>query len=113
MNANVRKFATVFGLCVIIASLGSGCATQVDRMPMSEQDLDFFIPDCRRKAQQVAMLQSMRPTPNEKVSAGLTNMAQFWTSVSDSQNYELRRSIASGGIEKQINWNLQLLKQCS
>jgi hypothetical protein len=112
MTFNVRRFATVFGLCVTIASLGSGCATQVNRMPMSEHDLNFFIPDCKRKHEQVAMLQSMRQTSNEKMSAALTNMFQFWTAFSEPNNYELRQSVASGGINKQINWNLQHLKYC-
>lgn len=112
MHTNARRYATVFGLCVTIVSLGSGCASSVNRMPMSETDLNFFMPDCARKHEQVAMLQSMRQSSDEKLSAGLTNMLKFWTSVSDPQNYVLRRSIATGGIDKQINWNLEHLKHC-
>lgn len=112
MTVNVHRFAIVFGLCVTIASLGSGCATQVNRMPMAEQDLNFFMPDCARKHEQVAMLQSMRQSRDEKMSAAVTNMAKFWTSITDPQAYSLRHSIATGGIDKQINWNLQHLKYC-
>lgn len=79
---------------------------------MSEQDLNFFQPDCSRKEQQIRMLQSMRQTDDEQMAAALTNITQFWTSISDPAAYERRRSIASGGINKQINWNLQHLKYC-
>ena len=114
MHVSDRKFATVFGLCVTIVSLCSGCAvTNVSRMPMSERDLNFFHPNCRIKEQQIAMLQSMRQSEDEMLFAGLGNIGNFWTSITDPDGYQRRQEIASGAINKQINWNLQHLKHCS
>ena len=47
----MRKFVTVFGTCVITASLFSGCATEPrpDRIPMTTADLNHYRIDCSRK----------------------------------------------------------------
>lgn len=107
-----RKSGTVFGLCVIIASLCSGCATQVNRMPMSAQDLNYFQVDCRRKEQQVAMLQSMRQTSDEQASAVFTNAFTPWRAITDPIAYQRRHEIGSGTTNRQINYNLHLLSYC-
>ena len=79
---------------------------------MSERDLNFFQPNCRIKEQQIAMLQSMRQSEDEMLFAGLGNIGNFWTSITDPDGYQRRQEIASGAINKQINWNLQHLKHC-
>ena len=66
MNEVVDKFARVFGACVIIVSLCSGCATGTPAArPMTASDLDTFVPDCKIKDQQRAFLESMRLTPDD------------------------------------------------
>lgn len=62
----VDKFARVFGVCVIIVSLFSGCATGTPpAQPMTARDLDNFVPNCKIKDQQRAFLESMRLTPDD------------------------------------------------
>jgi hypothetical protein len=66
MNEVVDKFARVFGACVIIVSLCSGCATGTPpARPMTASDLDTFVPNCKIKDQQRAFLESMRLTPDD------------------------------------------------
>ena len=94
MNEVAHKFARVFGVCAIVVSLCSGCATQPGSIPMTYEDLNYFQPDCRIAVQQRAMLESMRRTRDEQALDQLT----FW----DRQ----------GNINKQINYNLHLLRYC-
>jgi hypothetical protein len=66
MKEAVDRFARVFGACVIIVSLCSGCATGTPpARPMMATDLDTFVPDCKIKNQQRAFLESMRLTPDD------------------------------------------------
>jgi hypothetical protein len=66
MQSAVDKFARVFGACVIIVSLCSGCATGTPpARPMTASDLDNFVPNCKIKDQQRAFLESMRLTPDD------------------------------------------------
>jgi hypothetical protein len=106
------KLGTVFGLCVIIVSLCSGCATQVDRVPMAAQDLNYFRIDCKRKQQQVVMLQSMRQTADEQAAAAFTNAFTPWRVITDPNGYQRRYEIGTGEINRQINYNLHLLSYC-
>ena len=97
MQEVVDKFARVFGACVILASLCSGCASRgtPGAQPMAYEDLNYFQVDCKIAVQQRAMLESMRQTRDEVALDRLT----FWD----------RR----GNINKQINYNLFLLRYCS
>ena len=75
MRDTVPRFASVYGVCVTLAILlTTGCST-VQRTPMAFVDLDHFKVDCRKKGEQIAFLQSMRPTPDEKLFAGVTVVA--------------------------------------
>ena len=68
MNAPGQKFAIVFGLCVIIASLCSGCATGApSASTVSLYDINYFQPDCRIKEQQMHFLQSLRRGRDDKL----------------------------------------------
>jgi hypothetical protein len=97
MKEVVDKFARVFGACVIIVSLCSGCASQgtPGARPMAYQDLNYFQVDCRIAVQQRAMLMSMRQTRDEITLDQLT----FWD--------------RKGNINRQIDYNLFLLRYCS
>ena len=97
MQEVVDKFARVFGVCVTLVSLCSGCATGVpSAAPMHAHELNHFQVDCRIADKQRAMLESMRPTPDEIVLNKLNPFAD-----------------KTGDIVTQINYNLFLLKYCN
>ena len=109
------KFAIVFGLCVTIASLSSGCATSPspDRTPWSIHDLDYnFRLDCSRKQEQIAMLQSMRQSRDESFEAHLRVFLQPWRVVTDSANHQIDVELAYGNPNKYINYHINQLRYC-
>lgn len=116
MNTNRARSAIAFGACVTIAGLLNGCAYTVDtpvhRVPMSAVDLNYFQPDCRIKQHQVEMLQSMRQSGDEQLAAHAKNVTHFWQRYTNPDEHRRRSEIASGEINRQINYNLQLLRQC-
>ena len=93
------RSVVVFGTCVIAASLFSGCATsRPDRVPMAHDQLNHFVRDCRQKANQVAMLQNMRQTRDERTMA--------------AQHRQLQ-DIGSGQTNWYIDYHLQMLaREC-
>lgn len=76
------KFAKNFGTFAIIASLCSGCASVVptaDPRYMSVEQLGMFVPDCRIRDQQLAMLMSQYTTNRDELAfswRGLIGEAQ-------------------------------------
>ena len=106
----VPRFASAFGTCVILATLlTTGCST-VQRTPMGFADLDGFQIDCRRRGEQMAFLQSMRPTNDEKLFAGFGAMLQPWTYLSDPYAQDSRRVLSTGRSEWLINQKLMELR---
>jgi hypothetical protein len=95
MQSAVDKFARVFGACVITVSLCSGCATGTPTAQPHAQDLNYFQVDCKIVGQQRALLESMRPTPDEIAWNKLNPFAEKY-----------------GDINTQINYNLFLLSYC-
>jgi len=92
MKEVAHKFARVSGACVILVSLCSGCASGTpSARPMAYEDLNYFQVDCRIAVQQRTMLESMRRTRDEAA---------------------LDRMFGDGNINKQINYNLHLLRYC-
>ena len=82
-----RKSAVVSGICVTLAILCSGCATTTGSQPMRFADLNSFQINCNRRAEQMAMLQSMRSTPDDRLFALLSNTVQPWKQFSDPEQY--------------------------
>jgi hypothetical protein len=96
MQEAVDKFARVFGACVIIVSLCSGCATGTPAArPMLANDLNHFQVDCKIVDQQRALLESMRPSQEEIAWNKLNPFAE-----------------KHGDIITQINFNLNRLNYC-
>ena len=92
MKDSVVKFARVFGASAILVSLCSGCATGTPTGgAMAYEDLDHFQVNCKIAVQQRIMLESMRQTRDEQA---------------------LNRLLGTGDINKQINYNLFLLRYC-
>ncbi len=96
----VDKFARVFGACVILVSLCSGCASRgtPSATVMTHEQLRYFQIDCKIKNQQMAMLESMRLTPDE----------QFIASMKEINPFEPRTS----NINRSIDWHQHMLAYC-
>jgi hypothetical protein len=114
MTKSAVSSAIVCGLFVTIAALCSGCATQPPpyRVPMSTVDLNYFRPDCSVKAQQVAMLQSMRLSADERFSARMRLSLQPWTIVTNGQVWAVNYDMAHGNPNKYIDYHLNQLRYC-
>jgi hypothetical protein len=90
MNEVADRFARVFGACVIIASLCSGCATGTPAArPMVTSDLDHFQIDCRIKDQQRAFLESMRLTPDDVFFNKIDVFEEKYGDVNSKVNFYL------------------------
>ena len=81
-----RNFAVVSGICATLAILCSGCST-VGSQPMRFSDLDNFQINCNRRTEQMALLQSMRSTHDDRLFALLSNTVQPWKQFSDPEQY--------------------------
>ena len=82
-----HKSKLVSGICVTLAILCSGCATTTGSQPMRFADLDNFQINCKRRTEQIALLQSMRSTPDDRLFALLSNTVQPWKQFSDPEQY--------------------------
>lgn len=99
-----RKSRIAFGAFVIIASVFStGCAT---RHPMPVADLEYFQIDCRIKHQQVAWLQSMRTTPDDRLLAGVANILAPWKVITDPHGRYQKNAMHIGQSDWLINQHL-------
>ena len=110
MRDTVPRFASVYGICVTLAILlTTGCST-VQRTPMGFADLDHFKVNCKKKAEQIAFLQSMRPTNDEKLFAGLSTIFQPWNYIVDPYGHDSNRAVSTGRSEWVINQLLMELR---
>ena len=110
MRDTVPRFASVYGTCVtLVILLTTGCST-VQRTPMGFADLDGFQIDCRRRGEQMAFLQSMRPTNDEKLFAGFGAMLQPWNYIVDPYGHDSKRAVSTGRSEWLINQKLMELR---
>jgi hypothetical protein len=90
MKEAVDKFARVFGACVIIVSLCSGCASGTPpAKPMIASDLDHFQIDCRIKDKQRAFLESMRLTPDDVFFNKMNVFEEKYGDVNSKVNFYL------------------------
>lgn len=72
MNSIVDRFVLKFGICVIFASLLSGCASNGAYGPrrtvmVDPDELKWFSPNCALKAEQTRWLLSLRPTDDDQL----------------------------------------------
>jgi hypothetical protein len=111
MNKIAPRSAAVFGICVIAVSLFSGCAAtgRADRIPMREVDLKNWHHDCKHKTEQVAMLQQMRQTPDERAIAKLSNAVTPWTKYTNPDQHRENRMQGMGQNNWYIDYHLLLL----
>lgn len=94
-----------FGAFVIIVSVSlSACAT--DSTVMSAQELEYFEIDCARRAEQVAFLESQRPTAVDRQDARIENFFKPWRWFTDRNGFTANGSIGTGQQEWIINQKL-------
>ena len=79
---------------------------------MNRADLNYFQIDCKRKEEQIAMLQSMRVTPEEQFEAQMRVALKPYEIVTDRNAYITNHNIAYGNVNKYINHKLRLLSEC-
>jgi hypothetical protein len=91
-----------FGVFVITASamllLLSGCAAPAGRM--SHRDLDTFVVDCRKKAEQIRFIESQYAGHDAKAGAMMAQFVMPWTLVTDPEGTRQTYQITNG----QYNW---------
>lgn len=114
MNKTVLLSKNVFGLCVIIASLCSGCATAPDRarVPMHVNDLNSYQVACKDRKNQVEQLQSMRTDANEELAARFRIMFQPWRMWTDPAAHDSDVSVGWGNTNMYVNHKMSMLSLC-
>jgi hypothetical protein len=105
-----RNYGVVSGICVTLAILCSGCATTTGTQPMRFADLDSFQINCKRRPEQIALLQSMRSTPDDRLFALLSNTVQPWKQFSNPEQYRENAIRGLGRSDWVINQKLMELR---
>ena len=105
------KSKHVSGIFVTLAILCSGCAS-TSQQPMAAYDLDYFQVTCSQKAQQIAMLQSMRSTRDDRLFARASNALQPWLIITNPGQYNENISRGSNRTDWLLNQKLMELAQC-
>jgi len=100
-------------LVIISMLFGISVTTAVAREPMNINDLDHFQVDCTIKQEQIQLLQSIRPTGNEKLVARFKKNFMPWQAITDGSKFKKNNNVGSGGYDWIINQHLHTLKtQC-
>ena len=105
----LRKSKVVSGICVTLAILCSGCATSRSQ-PMSFAELDYFQINCAQRTQQIALLQSMRSTPDDRLFARASNALQPWRAYTNPDQYRDNAYQGYGRSDWVINQKLMELR---
>lgn len=100
-----RKSVAVFGICATLAILCSGCASPRSE-PMGFVDLDSFQIDCSKRTQQIAFLQSMRSTPDDRLFARASNALQPWLPYTNPEQHYNNAVRGHGRTDWVINQKL-------
>ena len=100
-----RNFVGVSGICVTLAILCSGCAAPRSE-PMGFADLDSFQIDCSRRTEQIALLQSMRSTPDDRLVARASNAIQPWLAYTNPEQHYNNANRGYGRADWVINQKL-------
>lgn len=79
---------------------------------MNYNDLEWFAVDCKYKTEQIAMLQSMRPTKDERLFARLESEMFFWEKYVSPDKHAQRHQLSSKRIDWLINQHLLRLREC-
>jgi len=105
---NIRhKSAHVFGICVTLAIL---CSHAHAAPPMDFTDLDYFQIDCSRRTEQIAFLQSLRSTADDRLLARATNSLMPWRMFTNPSAYYNNAAQGSNRTDWVINQKLIALR---
>ena len=105
---NIRpKSAHVSGICVTLAILCSGATAAP---PVDFTDLDYFQIDCSRRAEQIAFLQSLRSTADDRLFARATNALMPWRMFTNPAAYNNNAAQGSSRTDWVINQKLMALR---
>ena len=91
MCRRTREHCGLFAITVIV--FVSGCSVAPQKMGFD--DLDTFVVDCSRKAEQLAFISSQRTTRGEQVNAGLENFFMPWRIVTNPDAYYMNATLNS------------------
>jgi len=109
MNTS-RKSRLVFGMFAMLAILCSGCSTT---KPMGYNDVNYYQMDCAKKNEQIAMLNSMRSSRDDRAMAKLRNIFQPWLQITDPTEYTNNYYQGTGRTDAYIDYKIQdLLTFC-
>lgn len=79
-------------------------------MPMNDNDLNHFVGDCSRKAEQVAWLQSLRNSDAQRLGARAEVMLTPWRWITNPEEQRRVALIGRGDYNWLINQHLWSLK---
>lgn len=79
---------------------------------MWKQDLNTFRYDCKRRDEQIAMLQSMRKSQDEIFAARMRTYLQPWKMFSDPDVYDADWNVGHANTNKYIDFHLRRLSEC-
>lgn len=105
---NIRlKSAHVSGICVTLAIL----CNSVNATPAVDfTDLDYFQIDCSRRTEQMALLQSLRSTADDRLFARATNALMPWRIFTNPTAYYNNAAQGSNRTDWVINQKLIALR---
>lgn len=95
----------LFGSCVIIATQSANA-----EMPMNDNDLDHFVPDCSKKREQVEWLQSFRNSKAQRLTARIEVYATPWRWITDPEAQRRLSLLGRGDYNWLINQHLMTLR---
>ena len=103
-----RKSKLVSGICVTLAILCSGCATSVGKSKqMSYNSVITYQTDCSKKNEQIAMLNNMRTTRDDRALAKLKNIFQPWLQFTSPDQYTDNYYQGAGVTDAYIDYKIQ------
>ena len=99
-------------MSAILAILCSGCAVPASRQ-MGFGDINYFQSDCSKRDEQIAMLNSMRSTRDDRALAKLKNIFQPWLKITDPDQYADNYYQGAGVTDAYIDYKIQdLINYC-
>ena len=101
------KSAVVSGICVTLAILFNEATAAP---PMDFVDLDYFQIDCSRRTEQIAFLQSLRSTADDRMLARATNALMPWRMFANPAAYNNNAAQGSNRTDWVINQKLIALR---
>ena len=105
---NIRpKSAHVSGICVTLAIL---CSDAMSAPAVDFTDLDYFQIDCSRRTEQIAFLQSLRSTADDRLFARATNALMPWRMFTNPSAYYNNAAQGSNRTDWVINQKLIALR---